>query len=681
MGRRLKTLLLVLALVLGTGCSKGSEQSLMPEAMEEKTPAPESWTESEGFRVVEGSDGFIELVPNKVAAWSTQADNYNPMTGDPGLDEFLLGCWLQNPPGPDRYEASPNVIYIPRMPQTYVVNNQLSDAQILNEIQKICEPPDGDSTTLGIPELFLWNSFGKQVPVFTILSLNDKPFRINDKVYFGEQWVTDSQWLLYDYLLDFSDYFDGKYGDTILVSQNVDMGDAVGFAYPLPRFRPPLPSAPDWVSTYAAVSHHLAMNGNNQLYGLPTINHELLHALGNLGDLYYTDIYDDGKQVRRDMIMPGTMAGSSTAPRHYVIGIHKAIYGWAPLLQIKYDTELLVLRNAGIPDASRECFYLGSGGKIGREFFTIENIGIDPQYEFSSGLFVAHVKLPRRYGKWPDISEDQTVPWCTWMNSWGFEPWEDSGMEWNRPFNKNWKGLSMLYPGELSGEFYNSFTESTIPNSRLWNGDDSGIRLTNITRLDAWNPAVIPAWFPTNIGETPPGPISLTVEVGRIFQGDCNGDGIVNQGDYDFYLANLGRRVGIEPMRVPIDTNGDGVLLPVTDRDADGVIATSERIYNDAGELVVDTGDWFDWNRDGVNDLDEDGNGVIDLDLVDADHDGFLDLSFAGEDATLWRYADSNGDGIINELDQAAIGYNWGELAFEEIWVPEQPIPSNFAAK
>ena len=36
---------------------------------------------------------------------------------------------------------------------------------------------------------------------------------------------------------------------------------------------------------------------------------------------------------------------------------------------------------------------------------------------------------------------------------------------------------------------------------------------------------------------------------------------------------------------------------------------------------------------------------------------------------------DPNGDGVVNELDAAYLGYYWGETTFEELWIP-LPAPN-----
>jgi len=305
------------------------------------------------------------------------------------------------------------------------------------------------------------------------------------------------------------------------------------------------------------------------------------------------------------------------------------------------------------------------------------------------------------------------------------------------------------------------------------------------------------------------GDIICDVDVGNPLLGDANGDGVVNEGDWLLMLANAGRRVGIDPLAVPLDVNGDGEIGLARDRDRDGYIATSERIYNDAWTLVHTTGDWMDTNGDGKNDLDSDGsgqydmieralramrlpphagegnlylnallgaadlcssaatggyryvenpaeksasgvprrspawgvngstgvtsfsdgvlrfgladavNGVVNLGggtpqvqfsrqtsalgdpgdgsgdtsrltetgaylvrgseipplgaILDADGDGIMDVFDADGDGfsdLVPASLDPNGDGVVNELDAAYIGYNWGETTFEELWIP-----------
>jgi hypothetical protein len=108
------------------------------------------------------------------------------------------------------------------------------------------------------------------------------------------------------------------------------------------------------------------------------------------------------------------------------------------------------------------------------------------------------------------------------------------------------------------------------------------------------------------------GDIICDVDVGKPLYGDVNGDGIVNEGDEAMLRANMGRKVGVDTLRVPVDVNGDGTAGLARDRDGDGFIATSERIYDDNWTLVHTTGDWLDLNADGRNDLDSDGNGQWD---------------------------------------------------------------------
>ncbi|MCD6282228.1 hypothetical protein J7J84_01285 [bacterium] len=223
------------------------------------------------------------------------------------------------------------------------------------------------------------------------------------------------------------------------------------------------------------------------------------------------------------------------------------------------------------------------------------------------GLIVPHIDLGRRQSPypWEHIEvESENVPSSEWL----FHNDAD-----NYP-PELYRTLTKSYP------FVGDRFDQTSTIKPTWHdGTAAPLAVTNIRFL---NNRKFREWYDNTLqidGEWTDldhavgyGDIICDVDVGKPLFADFNGDGIVNEGDEAMLRLNIGREVGVDTLRVPVDVNGDGFAGLARDRDGDGYIATSERIYDDAWELVHTTGDWLDLNGDGMNDLDADGNGQWD---------------------------------------------------------------------
>ncbi|MEP0814592.1 MAG: hypothetical protein HRF49_08000, partial [bacterium] len=320
------------------------------------------------------------------------------------------------------------------------------------------------------------------------------------------------------------------------------------------------------------------------------LQHELGHLLG------WPDTYLIGSSGGYPGFGELDLMSFGTAP----LGFFKAICGWTCLLNTKYDSMALFIRPQDTLEGCRELYLVKHNPSCPAELVYLEvqaGWGLtgfpSPGHEQPMagndnwGLIPVHIDLNRGFG-------DEKPPF--WIDSYN---WPDA----------NWQYLSDIrertfpYVGS-------SFNEST-PVVPKWNdGTGANYALGNIGfvsnrhyRPFLYRPGEMLIGF---------GDIICDVDVGNPLHGDFNGDGIVNEGDENMLRANIGRRVGIDPLAVPLDVNGDGEIGLARDRDRDGFIATSERIYDDGWTLVHSTGDWLDLNGDGRNDLDADGSGQFD---------------------------------------------------------------------
>ena len=328
------------------------------------------------------------------------------------------------------------------------------------------------------------------------------------------------------------------------------------------------------------------------------------HEIGHL--MNWPDTYVSSRAEGVSSVDGVDLMGNSLAP----LGIHKVVNGWTCFINVKHDSRGMVLKPQDLGENPREIFFLKNREDIsnGAEFYYMENQaggglrnlgryydeplgGVSWTRGFAtSGLVVPRIYLPlSNFGDgsdWPMVS----IPSVLWART---QPEFPAG------------GRPAIFPYVGSG----FGGQSNVP-ANWHDGENAGVGLSGIAFEGNRH---FRMWLDrSGAEECGYGDIICNVDVGSPLVGDLNGDGIVNDGDRNFLLANMGRRVGVDPLAVPLDVNGDGKIGLARDRDRDGFIATSERIYDDAWTLVHTTGDWLDTNGDGRNDLDEDGSGQYD---------------------------------------------------------------------
>lgn len=448
------------------------------------------------------------------------------------------------------------------------------------------------------------------------------------------------------------------------------------------------------------------------------VMHEYMHILG-LPDLYSIRLKDGYYSINGDIMAHGMK----------ISGFHRFVLGWCPIIKIRHDVKSHLQNAFEFKENKREIYGAFPKGVNGPEFFVLElNYPMFKYYSikgyFNSvpdndrGLAIWHIDLAMLNTALPDhphMALERALGDPQWWPEGELPPASDYDPDYFGYHSRPKK-----------------FAQETVPSSVLYTGAPSGVEV-NIKYFSLNDDSIYSA---RNKFGDPVSAMVIDVGVGSPLLGDVNGDGIVNEGDAAMLRLNMGRRVGIDALAVPVDVNGDGFLKLVYDRDEDGFIATSERIYDTAWNLVHTSGDWLDINGDGKNDLDAAGTGQFDAIerwyeefrrlnkehppkggistrnppvpwhemspglfevsarstgqglalaskpiaawIIDQNEDGIIDFFDAEGDgkATLVpARLDADGDGVITEMDAAYMGYYWGETTFEELWIP-LPAPS-----
>lgn len=468
---------------------------------------------------------------------------------------------------------------------------------------------------------------------------------------------------------------------------------------------------------YAIIARELYATSHRELKS--NILHEMMHFYG-FPDLYSIRLKDGYFSINGDIMARGMKMS----------GFHKFVLGWCPIIQIKHDVESHLQKAFEFKENKREIYGAFPKGLNGPEFFILELNYPMVQYYSSKGyinavpdndigLAIWHIDLSMLNTAIPDR------PHMALERSSGDPQWWPEG---------EIPPASDSYPDYFGFSYTpKRFAHDTTPSSVLYTGTASGVEVD--IKFFSGNDAKL--WhFTKNRHGDPVAIAVIDVDVGSPLLGDVNGDGIVNEGDAAMLRLNMGRRVGIDALAVPVDVNGDGFLKLVYDRDEDGFIATSERIYDTAWNLVHTSGDWLDINGDGKNDLDAAGTGQFDAIerwyeefrklnkehppkggistrnppvpwhemspglfevsarstgqglalaskpiaawIIDQNEDGIIDFFDAegdGMPTLVPARLDADGDGVITEMDAAYMGYYWGETTFEELWIP-LPAPS-----
>ncbi|MEP0815226.1 MAG: hypothetical protein HRF49_11265, partial [bacterium] len=310
----------------------------------------------------------------------------------------------------------------------------------------------------------------------------------------------------------------------------------------------------------------------------------VLHEIGHI--LNWPDTNPTGSPMDSVLRSCDLMAGGA-----FPLGLHKAVAGWTCLLNTKYDTNARAIKPQDVGSNPRELVFLEYNPASWPEFWYMENqagggwildpISGLPGYGFGkghTGLIVARVNL----------SSGQSVPGGDRVES-GIPLVEIPSLTAPQSISQFPALISKTYP------FIGSeFSPTTTPPANWWDGSSCGFSVSGIKYLS--NRHYRPYFFKPEEDYIGFGDIICDVDVGNPLYGDFNGDGIVNEGDENMLRANIGRRVGVDPLAVPLDVNGDGEIGLARDRDRDGFIATSERIYDDGWTLVHSTGDWLDLN-------------------------------------------------------------------------------------
>ena len=300
------------------------------------------------------------------------------------------------------------------------------------------------------------------------------------------------------------------------------------------------------------------------------------HEIGHMLD--WPDTYQYPDMIQYHTFEADLMSGGGSP-----LAIHKVLSGWMPFMYMKYDSDGLVVKPQDMYEHPREAYIIWCNPNDLSEFYYFET-----HARYTSGLIVPHIYL--------EGSDYDYAPISIPSNNVSDEDW------------KYGDGISTRLFPYVSGEY----SSESVVKPTWYDGQNADFALrrirflNNIEYENAFSGAI---QYGADWGY---GDIICDVDVGKPLYGDVNGDGIVNEGDEAMLRANMGRRVGLDTLRVPVDVNGDGMAGLARDRDGDGYIATSERIYDDNWTLVHTTGDWLDLNGDGRNDLDSDGNGQWD---------------------------------------------------------------------
>ncbi|MCF7811728.1 M6 family metalloprotease domain-containing protein [bacterium] len=212
--------------------------------------------------------------------------------------------------------------------------------------------------------------------------------------------------------------------------------------------------------------------------------HELGHSLFGLPDLYDTD-YESKGVGDWSMMSYGSWGGEGLSPAHFDAWC-KTQLGWANILELEYDTEFTLLP----VETTNRIIKMWNPEQRGSQYFLIENrdsIGFDATLP-GFGLLVYHVD---------DAMRNNDNPW--WPDNQGYRhnlvAIEQADGEWHLELDENYGDTGDPYPGSSDNHTFDADTE---PDSRDYNGDETGVA---IREIESGDNGVFARW---NVGVDPP---------------------------------------------------------------------------------------------------------------------------------------------------------------------------------
>jgi hypothetical protein len=283
----------------------------------------------------------------------------------------------------------------------------------------------------------------------------------------------------------------------------------------------------------------------------------------------WPDLYDynsDSKGVGFYSVMSYTSGGNPVPPDPYLRSIW---CGWGKVSKLNdLPNQTQVTAKAG----SLEVFKFE--GPNPREYFLIENIS--------------------NKGRWANMPDQGLIIWH--IDEGGSNDWqnmtyvkhymvsvEQADGKFDLEMNMNYGDLNDLFGGPQ----FTTFTDITIPNSKWWNGQSSGLNITNISTVgdvmtftinNSNNTVSTPTSTPTLTIPTPTPitststptqtptvslPNTPTPTSQEIIVGDINGDKVVNSLDLAYmrlYLLGMTSNLPSESSQKAFDVNGDSLI-------------------------------------------------------------------------------------------------------------------------
>lgn len=286
--------------------------------------------------------------------------------------------------------------------------------------------------------------------------------------------------------------------------------------------------------------------------GISTFVHENGHMLFGWPDLYDYDV--DSKGVGYYSVMSYTGGGNPVPPDPYLRSIW---CGWGKVTKLNdLPNQTKITTKAG----TLEVFKYESPNPT--EYFLIENIS--------------------KKGRWSNIPDQGLIIWH--IDEKGSNDWqnmtyakhymvsvEQADGKFDLENNINYGDENDLFGGPQ----YTSFTDLATPNSKWWNGQSSGLNITNISDVGdvmsfVLNNSNKPIETPTpSITLTPvPTPTATpeltnmpTPTLHKVMIGDVNGDIQINSLDLAYLrLYLLGIKKDMESEMKGADMNGDNLV-------------------------------------------------------------------------------------------------------------------------
>jgi M6 family metalloprotease-like protein len=194
--------------------------------------------------------------------------------------------------------------------------------------------------------------------------------------------------------------------------------------------------------------------------------HELGHSLFGLPDLYDTD-YESKGAGDWSMMSYGSWGGEGLSPAHFDAWC-KTQLGWANVLELEYNTEFTLLP----VEMTGRVIKMWNPEQRGSQYFLVENrdsLGFDVALP-GFGLLVYHVDEAMRNNDnpwWPDNQGDRH----------NLVAIEQADAQWHLELDENYGDTGDPYPGSTGNQTFDADTE---PNSRDYNGNETGVAIREI---------------------------------------------------------------------------------------------------------------------------------------------------------------------------------------------------------